>query len=304
MAAPVVAGFLGLGAMGRPMAERMAAAGRLQVFDRRAEACTGFAEIAASAAELARGCDIVFGCLTDPGDYRAAVLGADGLIEGGRLRTYVHLGTSGGALVRELAAALARRGVDLLDAPITGGPPRARTGTLTAMASGSAAAFAAAEGLMRSYAADIVYLGIQPGAAQTMKLVNNAVSLTNLAIASEAMLVGARAGIPAEAMLQVLNSGSGQNSATLTKIPDHVLPRRFDYGGSLHVVSKDLQLFLDDAAQLGASAHLAAAALRAYREAAAQGSESDDVTTVIRPMERRRRAGVELTGATLNPQQS
>jgi 3-hydroxyisobutyrate dehydrogenase-like beta-hydroxyacid dehydrogenase len=288
----LTAGFLGLGAIGRPMAEQLGAVADLVVHDRRPEACAGFAAVAGSPAELAERCDIVFGCLVDADDYRAAVLGPDGLIRGSRLRHYVHLGTSGRTLVTTLASALAERGIVLLDAPMTGGPPRARAGTLTAMVAGDPAALAIAEPLMRAYASKIVTVGDRPGAAQTMKVINNAVSLCNLAIASEAMLAGAKAGIPATTMLEVLNSGSGQNSATLTKIPDHVLTGGFDYGGSLHIVTKDLQLFIEDAMNLGTGAGLTEAVLQCYRLAAAQGDVHDDVTTVIRPMERA--CGTEL----------
>lgn len=289
-------GFLGLGAIGAPIAERLLQqVGALTVFDVRAEAVAAFAgkaEIAGSAAEVADRAEIVFACLTGAEDYRQAVLGSAGVARGQRMRTYVHLGTSGARLVRLLAEELSGRGVATLDAPITGGPPRARTGTLTSMAAGARADFDRAAPLIRAYASKTVYLGERLGAAQMMKLVNNAVSLANFAVASEAMVVGAKAGIPPEAMLEVLNSGSGQNSATLTKIPDHVLPGSFDYGGSLRIVTKDLELFQAEAAELGLTAPLSAEVLRLYRQAKAEGADTDDMTTVIRQMESA--AGIEI----------
>lgn len=290
MTLPAV-GFIGLGAMGGPMATRLAAVANLMVHDIRPEACAGFANRAASPAEVAEHADIVFACLTDPAQYRAAVLGPTGLVRGGRMRHYVHLGTSGRDLVGELAEGLIPT-AQTLDAPITGGPARAGLGTLTVMAAGPADSFAAAAPLIRALATTLVNLGPNVGAAQTMKLINNAISLTNLAIASEAMLLGAKSGIPAEAMLEVLNNGSGQNSATLTKIPNNILPGRFDFGGTLHIVIKDLELFIANAAAEATPNRLAAATLQAYREALAHGAPADDVTTVIRPMERA--AGTEL----------
>jgi len=278
--------------MGGPMAARLAAMGEVIVFDTRPEAVAPFANIATSAADVAAQADIVFACLTDPDDYRLAVLGPDGLLQGGRMRHYVHLGTSGPPLVVELAQGLARRDIAVLDAPITGGPGRARDGSLTAMVAGPAESLALALPLLRAFASTIVNLGLQPGAAQTMKLINNAISLANLAVASEAMLLGAKVGIPAEAMLAVINHGSGQNSATLTKIPNHTLTRGFDYGGSLHVVIKDLELFVANAGAAGAPSRLTQAVLAAYHAARAEGGPGDDVTTVIRPMERA--SGVEL----------
>jgi 3-hydroxyisobutyrate dehydrogenase-like beta-hydroxyacid dehydrogenase len=295
-------GFLGLGAIGAPIAERLLRQpGGLTVFDVRPEAMAPFAgraDIARSPAEVADKSDIVFGCLTGADDYRRAVLGDAGMLRGERARTYLHLGTSGAKLVRALAEELSGRGVATLDAPITGGPPRARTGTLTSMAAGSRAVFDLAAPLIRAYSSKTVYLGESLGAAQMMKLVNNAVSLANFAVAAEAMVVGAKAGIAPEAMLEVLNSGSGQNSATLTKIPDHVLPGSFDYGGSLRIVTKDLELFQAESAELGLSARLSAEVLRLYRQAKADGAETDDMTTVIRQMESA--AGIEIR-ATRGP---
>ena len=214
-------GFLGLGAIGAPIAERLLRQrGALAVFDVRPQALAPFAgraDIARSPAEVADRADIVFACITSADDYRQAVLGRDGILRGERMRTYVHLGTSGAALVRGFAEELAARGIATLDAPMTGSPPRARTGSLTAMVAGARPGFDLVEPLMRAYASKIVYLGDRIGAAQVMKTVNNAISLANFAIASEAMIVGAKAGIAPEAMLEVLNAGSGQNSATLTK---------------------------------------------------------------------------------------
>lgn len=290
MTLPAV-GFVGLGAMGGPMATRLAEVAQLVVYDIRPEACAGFANVAASPAEVAERADIVFACLTDPAHYRAAALGPAGLVHGERMRHYVHLGTSGRDLVAELAEGLAVT-AQTLDAPITGGPARAALGTLTVMAAGPPDTFAAATPLIRAFATTLVNLGPNVGAAQTMKVINNAISLTNLAIASEAMLLGAKSGIPADAMLEVLNNGSGQNSATLTKIPNNVLPGSFDFGGTLHIVIKDLELFVANAAAEATPNRLAAATLEAYREALAQGAPTDDVTTVIRPMERA--AGTEL----------
>ncbi len=156
------------------------------------------------------------------------------------MRVYVHVGTTGSVLVQELAEQLAASGVDTVDAPMTGGTPRARAGTLTVMASGPRPAFDYVTPLLETYSTKIVYLGAKPGIAQTMKLINNMVSAANLAVAAEAMVMGAKAGLDPELMLAVMNSGTAQNSALLSKIPDHVLTRRFDYGSGIYVTEKDL----------------------------------------------------------------
>ncbi len=294
-------GILGLGAIGRPMAERIAAAGLpIVVFDPRAAAVAGLPAavgIAASAADAAGRADIILACLPSIDSHRQALLGPDGAItggaiSGGRFKTYIHTGTTGSALVLELAAAMAERGIETLDAPMTGGVPRARAGSLTVMASGPQSAFNTAEPFLRAYATTIVYLGTKLGMAQVMKLLNNMLSAANLAIAAEAMVLGAKAGLDPEQMLAVINAGTGQNSATLTKIPDHVLTRGFDYGGGMYITDKDLGAFAEEAAALGIATPLGAAVRGIYQVAMAEGAKSDDITTIFRHFERA--AGVTL----------
>jgi 3-hydroxyisobutyrate dehydrogenase-like beta-hydroxyacid dehydrogenase len=293
---PPVIGFLGLGSIGAPMAERILQAGyRLIVHDIRPEAMAPFqgrAELAQSPADVAHRTDIVFCCLATNSSFKDAVYGQTGIVAGHRARLYVHLGTNGSEIVQQLAEQLGRRNIATLDAPMTGGRRRAADGTLTVMASGPQAAFDAAEPVIRSYAGKIVYLSDQVGAAQVMKAVNNMMSLTNLAAACEAMLVGVKAGLDPQAMLEVLNSGSGQNSATADKVPRHVLPRTFDFGGSLAIVMKDSQTFLDEAAARGIATPISDAVRHCYETALAAGSELDDITTVVRHMERA--IGIEL----------
>jgi 2-hydroxy-3-oxopropionate reductase len=289
-------GFLGLGAIGRPIAMRLTTARHpLVVFDVRDDAAKPFreaAQLAASPKDVGDLADVVFGCLASAEAHRDALLGPAGLVHGTRVRTYVQLGTTGAQLVRELAGAMEQRQIVTLDAPITGGVGRASSGTLTAMVAGSRSRFDEVAPLMQLYASKVVWLGTNVGSAQVMKIVNNAVSLTNLAAACEALIVGARAGLDPVAMLDVLNSGSGQNSATLMKIPCDVLTGNFNFGGSLRIVIKDLSAFLEEAEGLGIDASIGQVVLKAYRAAAAAVSESGDVTEVIRPMEIA--AGIEL----------
>ena len=286
--------IIGLGAIGRPMAERIAAAGLpLVVCDVREAAVAGLPDAVARAAspeDATNRADIVLACLPSIDSHRRALTGPGGAIHGHRARIYIHTGTTGSALVAELAEAFGARGVATLDAPMTGGVPRARAGTLTVMASGPRAAFAAAEPFLKAYASTIVYLGERLGAAQVMKLINNMLSAANLAVASEAMVLGAKAGLDPEQMIAVLNAGTGQNSATLTKIPDHVLTRGFDYGGAMYITDKDLGAFAEEAAILAVPTPLGDAVRRVYHDAAE--AKTDDITTVARYFER-------LAGVTL-----
>lgn len=292
-AAPVI-GFVGLGAIGRPIAEKLRDHGlRMVVHDILPERTEGFAETAGSAADVAGRSDIVFACLPSIASYKSAALGPGGLVEGGKPVIYVHLGTTGAAVFRELEAALEKRGLRCLDAPITGGAPRARLGTLTSIVSGPSAAFERCADAISSYASKIVYLGPQSGAAQLLKLINNMLSATNLAIAAEVLVLGAKAGLTPAQMLEVLNEGTGQNSATLTKVPDHILTRRFDYGGSMEITLKDTLAFLAEAEALGLVTPVSRVVRQVYLAAAEAGARDGDMTEVIRHMEAQ--AGVEVS---------
>jgi 3-hydroxyisobutyrate dehydrogenase-like beta-hydroxyacid dehydrogenase len=286
---PVI-GFLGLGAIGRPMAERLVSGGaRVVVYNRTAAAAAPFqgrAEIAATPRQAADRADFIFACLTTAGSYRDVLLGPDGVIHGGRARTYVHTGTNDAAVVQELAAGLAGRGIATLDGPITGGVAGAAAGRLTVMASGPRAVFERTEPHLRHYASTIVYVGERLGAAQVMKLVNNTLSAANLALACEAMVLGCKAGLDPTRMLDVLNHGTGQNNATLTKIPTQVLTRRFNQGVSLGGMIEIVEAFRAEGRQHGVPLPLAEAVLAALRAAAAEEGEKADLTTLIRPMER------------------
>jgi 3-hydroxyisobutyrate dehydrogenase-like beta-hydroxyacid dehydrogenase len=283
-------GFIGLGAMGAPMADRLVEAGEtVIVFNRtaaKAERFRGRAKIAASPAEMAEEADVVFACVTTADAYLDVLLGQNGVIRGSRAKTYVHLGTNEVAVVTELAAALGEHGIATIDAPITGGVSRAREGTLTAMASGPRTAFDRALPLMKRYANKIVYLSERVGDAQVMKLVNNVLSAANLALACEAMVLGRKAGLDPTAMVDVLNNGSGQNSATLTKIPAQILTRQFNHGGGLALMVKDLEAFRGEASLHNVSIPLTEAVIATLRAAMDVEGGTADITRIICPMER------------------
>lgn len=292
---PVI-GFLGLGALGAPIAQRLAGVGSIVVFDPAPARLLGFQagiERLDSPKDVADRADIVFACLVEERHHRDALLGSDGLRHGRRCKHYVHLGTSGSPFIEELDRRLSAEGITTVDAPVTGGPSKARTGDLTTIVSGIAESVEFVREAMSRYSNKIVVAGDKPGRAQTLKLVNNAIALTNLVAACEAMVIGAKAGIAADMMLDVINSGSGQNSATLDKLPHQILTRSFNFGATLAVVIKDLELFLaEPAARATTLTDTCRNTLQAFRRARDEGVEIDDLTAVVRPMERR--AGVEL----------
>ena len=203
-------GIIGLGAMGHPLAMRLMAAGfPVVAYDLRADVAEGLgARTARSARELGDLTETVIGCLPTLDSYRDAVLGAEGLVHGTAVTIYVHVGTTGAALACELAEGLGPR-IVTVDAPITGGVPRAKRGELTVIAAGPTAAVAALAPVFESYGNRTVHVSEKIGDAQTVKLINNVLSAANLAMACEAITFGTSAGIPAEKILEVVNTGTG-----------------------------------------------------------------------------------------------
>jgi 3-hydroxyisobutyrate dehydrogenase-like beta-hydroxyacid dehydrogenase len=290
-------GFIGVGAIGQPIAERLAVNHDLIVCDTNESALIAFrgkAQLMRSSAEVGSAAETVFACLPSIQAYRIAIMGPGGLIEGTRVRQFVQIGTTGPQFVREMANGLLAKGIQTVDAPVTGGSTKARDGTLAVIAAGQHEVFANVEALIRSFADKIIYIGASPGMAQTLKLINNVLSAANLAVASELLVLGVKAGFSPDIILEVLNAGTGQNSATLTKIPDHVLPRTFDYGGRLEIVCKDLEMLLEESELLHFQAPLSELIVKTYRAAALSEGVQSDMTTIIRPMERA--AGVLVSG--------
>ncbi len=294
-----VVGFIGLGAIGSPMAERLVQAGEDVVVYNRTISKTarfrGRAKIAASPAMMADAADIIFVCVTTADSYRDVVLGPLGIVRGSRAKTYVHVGTNEAAFVEELAAQLHARGIVTLDAPMTGGVESAANGTLTVMASGPHEAFSRVESFFKHYAKKILFLGERVGAAQVMKLVNNVISAGNLAVACEALVLGRKSGLDPSAMLEIINNGSGQSNATLTKIPAQIVTRKFSYGAALGPAIMILEALAIEAKLHDVPVPLTEAIIASLRTAAAEEGGTADVTRIIRPMERA--AGVTVGAA-------
>jgi 3-hydroxyisobutyrate dehydrogenase-like beta-hydroxyacid dehydrogenase len=234
------------------MAGRLLAAGHeVSVFDPQAAAVAQLvakgARGAASAVEAARTADIVMASLPTPAHVRA--LAAELATVAG-IAVFVDLSTSGPAAAQAVAATLAAAGIATVDAPVSGGVKGAAAGTLVLMISGPPAAVAQVQPLLQLLGR-VVVVGEKPGLGQTLKLANNLMSAASLAIASEAMAMGVKAGLDPAVMIEVLNASSGRNSATQDKIPKHVLNRRFDFGFANALSFKDVRLCLEEAEALG-----------------------------------------------------
>lgn len=292
-------GFIGLGAMGSAMAHRLADAGlQLHVVEPRQEAAQPLvarsAVVHASPAHLGDAVELAFACLPSASASELVALGPEGIVRGGRIRTYIETSTIGRHAIQPIAEGLAAAGIALVDAPVSGGPKGAAEGSLALMVAGPAAAIDAARPYLDVLAGTIVVMGEAPGLAQTMKLVNNLVSAANMAAAFEGLVFGAKAGLDPDLMVEVLNASSGRNSATEDKVPRSVLPRTFDYGARLDIMYKDVTLGLAEAEAAGVPMWALGGVVQLWRFAMLQGGGGQDFTTLIQHVERW--AGVEVRG--------
>jgi 3-hydroxyisobutyrate dehydrogenase-like beta-hydroxyacid dehydrogenase len=278
--------FIGVGRMGGPMAARLLAAGhQVTVFDTSRAAVEALvaqgARAASSGIEAARAAQIVMVSLPSPAVLRAVA--ADIATVSG-VSIFVDLSTSGPAASQAAAATLAAAGITLVDAPVSGGVKGAASGKLTLMISGEAAALERAKPLLENFGRVIV-VGGKPGLGQTLKLANNLMSAASLAIASEAMAMGVKAGLDPAVMLEVINASSGRNSATQDKIPKHVLNRKFDFGFANALSFKDVRLCLEEAEALGVPM-VVGAAVRQMLSITQQVCGPDaDVTDMVKVLE-------------------
>jgi len=216
-------GFVGLGNMGFPMVRRLLAAGyEVLVCDKRSEitdAAVGLgANTVASPKAIADEADTVLASLPSPAASIDVATGADGVVGGARVRRFVDLSTVGSRTAHTVAEALGRRGIAALDCPVSGGVAGAEKGTLAVMVSGPRTDFDTVKPVLETIGRPI-FVSEKPGAAQTMKLVNNMVAATALAATAEAVVMGVKAGLDARVMIDVLNAGSGGTHASRDKFP-------------------------------------------------------------------------------------
>lgn len=288
-------GFIGLGNMGHPMASRLRDAGHgLIVQDVRFEHAAQFAgaEAVRTPKDVADRAEIVFLSLPTPGAVRSVVSGDDCLAHGKRAKLIVDLSTTGPKLAAEVAESLARNGIDFIDAPVSGGVSGAAKGTLALMASGSKDNFERAQPLL-AVLGRVFYVGDKPGQGQAMKIVNNFLSATAMAATTEALVLGVKAGLDANVMLDVLNASSGRNTATTDKFPRSVLDRSFNFGFRTVLLHKDVRLCREFADELGVSFRVGSAVDEVWERASNELGDGD-FTRIVELAERD--AGVIVKG--------
>ncbi|MCW8088160.1 NAD(P)-dependent oxidoreductase [Sabulicella glaciei] len=248
MAAIKSIAFAGIGNMGWPMAANLLKAGFdvtvCDVVPGRAEAFAAEAggRAAANPAEAAAGADCVITIVPTSKQVAEAVEAMGASLRSGMIVIDMTSGQPG--RTREIAAALAEKGVAMIDCPVSGGVPRAKSGQLAIMAGGAEADLDRAEPVLKAMGTSIHRCG-PIGAGQAMKALNNLVSAGGFLIGIEALLIGQRFGLDPAKMVDVLNASTGMNNSTQKKFKEYVLSRRFDAGFGLDLMVKDLSIALE-----------------------------------------------------------
>ncbi|WP_033569290.1 2-hydroxy-3-oxopropionate reductase [Dickeya undicola] len=258
-------GFIGLGIMGKPMSKNLIKAGySLVVLDRNSAAVAEVVAAGATSAETAKAVaeqsDIVITMLPNSPHVKDVVLGENGVIEGARKGTVVIDMSSIAPLAsREIAAALAEKGVEMLDAPVSGGEPKAIDGTLSVMVGGDKAVFDRCYDIMKSMAGSVVHTG-DIGAGNVTKLANQVIVALNIAAMSEALVLATKAGVNPDLVYQAIRGGLAGSTVLDAKAP-MVMDRNFKPGFRIDLHIKDLANALDTSHGVGAQLPLTAAVM-------------------------------------------
>jgi 3-hydroxyisobutyrate dehydrogenase-like beta-hydroxyacid dehydrogenase len=285
-------GFVGTGTMGTPIAGCLIRAGHsVAVYDRRPDAvealCAQGAVRADSGFAAARDSAVVFTSLPGPAEFEAVMLEPQSGVLAGLAPGAIHidLTTNSPVVVARVAEACQARGVELIDAPVSGRPP-----AMTVMVGASPAGFARCRDLFDAIAAHVFHVG-GSGAGATAKLVTQYLGYTNFIASIEGMLIAAKAGIDLEVMARIVPVSAGQ-SRTFDNIPRGVFPGGFAAGGTLDIVAKDMELTCQLARDVGAPAALGALASDFYKRAQAAGWGQEGFPVVAKVLEAM--AGTEL----------
>jgi 3-hydroxyisobutyrate dehydrogenase-like beta-hydroxyacid dehydrogenase len=281
--------------MGGHMARRLLAAGHsLTVFDTSKEAADELAksgaQVASSALEVANATEVAFLSLPTPDVVQKV---CSGLTGAKKAKIIADCSTTGPKVARIAQAELAKHGITYVDVPVSGGMKGAKDGTLAVMVSGPKAAYEKLESAIKNFG-KVFFCGEGAGQAQVMKLANNLLAAAVIVLSSEAIAMGVKAGLNARQMCDIINAGSGRNSATQDKFPRSVLPGTFDFGFATGLSYKDVRLCLEEADAQGVPMIAGAAVFQMLGVTKARFGADSDFTSIARVYEEW--AGVEIRG--------
>lgn len=284
-------GFIGLGIMGKPMAMNLVKAGHeLVVYNRSAGAtaelvATGKAVAAASPAEVAAQVEMVITMLPNSPDVRAVMLGEGGVLAGAQPGLLVvDMSSIDPTVAQQIGSALAERGVHFLDAPVSGGEPKAIEGTLSIMVGGSEADFARAEPVLRCVGASAVRCG-DVGAGNVTKLANQIIVALNIAAMSEALVLATKAGVDPELVYKAIRGGLAGSTVLDAKAP-LALARKFNPGFRIKLHMKDLANAIAAGHEVGAPLPLTAQIMETMQALKVDGMGELDHGAIIRYYEK------------------
>lgn len=294
-------GLIGLGNMGHHFGNRFLAAGHeLVVYDNHPSALERLkqkgARVAASAQAMADEVEFVLLCLPMPSIVQSVVQGQAGVLSGKAVKVIVDLSTTGPSVTDAVAAAAMAQHIEWIGTPVSGGTTGAEKGSLTLMASGPTAAFERVKPLLSVLGTNIFYLGEQASLGQTMKIINNTLCAVNIVASCETLVYGAKAGLDAKTMLDVINVSSGRSFITQEKMPQCVLTREFPTRFTTDLLHKDIKLCVEEAEKLGVPMTVSPAARQFLSFAIGQGDGPKDYANIIKHIEGW--AGAEFGSAT------
>jgi 3-hydroxyisobutyrate dehydrogenase len=286
----VTIGFAGLGIMGSRMAANLRRAGfELVVYNRTTSTAENWAgehgaEVVTSPKELAERCDVVISMVVDETHVDEVMLGPEGVVHGAREGLLViDCSTISPTDTRRIGAALAERGVHMLDAPVTGSAPKAQDGTLTIMVGGEAEDLERAQPLLEAMGKLIVHVG-PLGQGEMLKLINNSVAAANCSTVAQALLVAKKTGVDLDALQTVMAAGSG-GSAMLELKAGPMIEHDYTTLFKLEHMLKDVRLCLEEGQAAGIGFPSAAEAREILSAAMGRGHADDDFAAMIEVLE-------------------
>jgi len=278
-------GLIGLGIMGKPMGKNLIKAGYdLTVMDRNQAAVTELvaagAKSAPTAKAVAEQVDIIITMLPNSPHVKEVVLGENGILEGAKPGTvFMDMSSIAPLVSRELATKLAEKGVDMLDAPVSGGEPKAIDGTMSVMVGGKQEIFDKCYPVMKSMAGSVVRAG-EVGAGNITKLANQVIVALNIAAVSEALVLASKAGVEPELVYQAIRGGLAGSTVLDAKAP-LMMDRKFDPGFRINLHIKDLNNALETSHEMGVSLPLTAAVMEMMQALKTDGKGDADHGSLV-----------------------
>lgn len=279
-------GFIGLGIMGKPMSKNLIKAGyELIVSNHSPQAAKELAELGAvvmeTPKEMAAAADVIITMLPNSPQVKEVALGENGLLEGAKKGSVlIDMSSIAPLASREIAAALEKAGMEMLDAPVSGGEPKAVDGTISVMVGGKQEVFDRYKDILQAMAGSVVRTG-EIGAGNATKLANQIIVAVNIAGMSEALVLASKVGVDPELVYQAIRGGLAGSTVLDAKAP-LILDRKFDPGFRIKLHVKDLQNVLDTSHEVGVSLPMTAGIMEIMQALKADGLGEEDHCSVVK----------------------